>query len=546
MNSYYRFLDAQKRTLSRQAKHNISFWAGERLLSNQANADQNEYILQVENLSKSFAGTLALRNVCLNVKRGEVHALMGENGAGKSTLMKTIIGLHKQDAGTITFEGKPYHASNPAEAIRSGISMIHQELNPEPYMTVAENIFLHREHLRFGFLLDEKKTNLEAGKLLRDYDFHVSPRQLLEELNLSQIQMIEIIKAVSCNAKLVIMDEPTSSLDSHETDRLFKTIRQLKSAGVSIIYISHRMEEIFEISDRISVFRDGEYIGTENTQDVTPSRLISMMVGREVSNVFPKVDCDVGEVVFKADKLCGKGFADISFSVRSGEILGFTGLAGAGRSETMRAIFGLDPLDSGDIYLENKKLNIRSPRHAIDAGIAMVNEDRRGYGLCLYRSLNENISLPNLRKHQKGPLLNERRERNENKTYSQRLRIKAASLEAEAASLSGGNQQKVVLAKWLMANPKVLILDEPTRGVDVGAKAEIHTLVCEFAAQGMAILLISSELPEVMGMCDRILIYHEGRVNGEVMRADILRGEVTQKHILAQEFGEVSTIKEGD
>ncbi len=489
---------------------------------------------------------MALRNVRLDVKHGEVHALMGENGAGKSTLMKTIIGLYEADTGTITYEGKPYHASSPAEAIRSGITMIHQELNPEPYMTVSENIFLHREHLKYGFILDEKKTNLEAEKILRDFNFHVSPRQLVEELNLSQIQMIEIIKAVSSNARLVIMDEPTSSLDSHETQRLFTTIRQLKASGVSVIYISHRMEEIFDISDRISVFRDGEYIGTENTADVTPSKLISMMVGREVSSVFPKVDCEIGDVVFRAEKLSGKGFSDISFSVRSGEILGFTGLAGAGRSETMRAIFGLDPLESGNIYLEDKKLEIHSPRDAIESGIAMVNEDRRGYGLCLYRSLNENISLPNLRKHQKAPLLNERRERNENKLYSQRLRIKAASLEAEAASLSGGNQQKVVLAKWLMANPRVLILDEPTRGVDVGAKAEIHTLVCEFAAQGMAILLISSELPEVMGMCDRILIYHEGKLNGEVKRADILSGDVTQKDILAKEFGEESTMTEGD
>ena len=349
--------------------------------------------------------------------------------------------------------------------------------------------------------------------------------------------MIEIMKAVSCDAKLVIMDEPTSSLDNEETERLFQTIRQLKEKGVSVVYISHRMEEIFNICDTVSVFRDGHFIDCKPISQVTEESLISMMVGREVKNVFPKTECEIGDVVFKVEGLTGKGFRDISFEVRRGEILGLTGLAGAGRSETMRAIFGLDSLEAGHIYLDGKEIVNKNPRQAIENGIAMVNEDRRQYGLCLYRSISENISLPNLPVHQKGLLLNKKREKEENKEYANLLTVKAASLDQDAINLSGGNQQKVVLAKWLMTKPKVLILDEPTRGVDVGAKSEIHSLMCSFAAQGMAVILISSELPEVMAMSDRLLVYHEGRINGELFREDIVSGQITQEHVLAKEFG---------
>ena len=310
-----------------------------------------------------------------------------------------------------------------------------------------------------------------------------------------------------------------------------------KEKGVAIIYISHRMEEIFEICDRVSVFRDGRYVGSREMEGVTTKELISMMVGRTVENVFPKQECPIGDVVFRVEHLSGKGFEDISFEVRAGEILGISGLVGSGRSETMRAIFGLDPLTGGKIYLEGKEIVIKSARDAIAKGIAMVNEDRKTYGLCLFRSLRENISLPNLKRKQKRFILNQRREKEEVLEVSKKLTVKAAGIEADAYSLSGGNQQKVVLSKWIMAEPKVLILDEPTRGVDVGAKSEIHTLMCRFAAQGMAIIMISSELPEVMGMSDRILIYHEGRLNGEVSRREILSGGVTQEVILAKEFG---------
>jgi ribose transport system ATP-binding protein/inositol transport system ATP-binding protein len=360
----------------------------------------------------------------------------------------------------------------------------------------------------------------------------------MEELTLAQMQMVEIIKAVSCNARLIIMDEPTSSLDSEETERLFRTIRNLKSKGVSIIYISHRMEEIFEICDRVSLFRDGKYIDTNPVMEVTREDLISKMVGRNVTNIFPKTDCKIGGVVFKVEGLSGKGFNHISFDVHAGEILGISGLVGSGRSETMRGIFGLDPLTEGKIYLEGREISIKNPKDAIAKGICMVNEDRKIFGLCQNRSLKENISLPNLPKLQRGLLINKTKEVKEIKEAAAVLAVKAASIESEVFSLSGGNQQKVVLAKWLMAKPRVLILDEPTRGVDVGAKSEIHIKMCQFAAEGMAIIMISSELPEIIGMSDRVIIFHEGRTNGEVLRKDILSGAVTQKMILAKEFGQ--------
>ena len=497
-----------------------------------------EYILECKDLSKSFGGTHALDGVQFMVRPGEVHALLGENGAGKSTLMKIIIGLQKADKGQIMFEGKPYSVSGPAEAIAAGISMIHQELNPEPHLSIAESIFLKREDVTPGMhLLNKKKTNERAAKLLKEFDIDLNPKLLVEELTIAQMQMMEIIKAVSCNARLVIMDEPTSSLDSEETERLFKTIRNLKAAGVTVIYISHRMEEIFKICDSYSVFRDGHFIGNGDVANVTTNQLISMMVGREVKNVFPKVLCPIGDVAFKVEGLTGKGFTDISFEVHRGEIVGLSGLVGSGRSETMRAIFGMDPITSGKIYLDGKEIKIKSPRDAIRRGIAMINEDRKGYGLCLFRSLRENISLPNLPARHKGIFINQRREKVECREYAQMLRVKAAGIEADAFSLSGGNQQKVVLAKWVMSKPKVLILDEPTRGVDVGAKSEIHSMMCKFAAEGMAIIMVSSELPEIMGVSDRILIYHEGRLNGEVSYQDVKSGAVGQEEILAKEFG---------
>ena len=501
------------------------------------NTRKDEYVFECSGISKAFGGTQALKDVQLHVKRGEVLALLGENGAGKSTLMKAIIGLHQPDAGTMIFEGKPYSAKSPVDAMNAGISMIHQELNPEPHLTIAESIFLKRESMS-GIFLNKKAQNERAQKILDDFDFPYPATTIMSKLTIAQMQMVEIIKAVSSNARMIIMDEPTSSLDSEETNHLFQVIRDLKAQNVAIIYISHRMEEIFEICDSVAVFRDGTYVGARSMENVTRSELISMMVGREVSNVFPKVTVPIGETVFKVEGLTGNGFKDISFEVHAGEILGFSGLVGSGRSETMRAIFGLDKLESGKIYLEGKEIHIRNPREAINQGIAMVNEDRKDYGLCLFRSIRENISLPNLPARQKGLLMNQSREKKECDEYAKLLTVKTPSIENNAFSLSGGNQQKVVIAKWIMANPKVLILDEPTRGVDVGAKSEIHSLMGKFAKEGMAIIMISSELPEVMGMSDRILIYHEGRLNGEVTREELDSGAVNQEVILAKEFGE--------
>lgn len=496
----------------------------------------DQFILECKGVSKSFGGTHALKNVDFRLKKGEVHSLLGENGAGKSTLMKIIIGLYRADEGGIFFDGQPYSARGPADAIAKGISMIHQELNPEPHLSIAESIFLNREDTK-GIFLNKRATNEKAQKILDNFGFKKSAVTLMEDLTLAEAQMVEIIRAVSCNAKVIIMDEPTSSLDAEETNHLFRTIRELKEHGVAIIYISHRMDEIYQISDSVSVFRDGSYIGSHGIHDVSREALISMMVGRKVENIFPKVDCPIGDVVFKAENLCGNGFRDISFEVHAGEILGFTGLVGSGRSETMRAIFGLDPLSSGKMYLNGREIHIKSPTDAVRLGIAMVNEDRKEYGLCLHRSIRENISLPSLPERQKKLLLNAGKERKEVEEVSKQLTVKAAGLEAEAYSLSGGNQQKVVLSKWIMAKPKLLILDEPTRGVDVGAKSEIHALMSRFASEGMAIIMISSELPEVMGMSDNLVIYHEGRIKGTVNRSEVLSGVETQETILTKEFG---------
>lgn len=495
-------------------------------------------ILECRDIRKHYGGTVALGKVELNVKRGQVHALLGENGAGKSTLMNIISGLTLADSGEVFFEGKPYRAANPVEAIDAGISMIHQELNPEPYLSIAESIFLNCEDTygRTPFL-NKRATNEKAAVILKNFDITLNPKLHMEHLTLAQIQMIEIIKAVSSNARLILMDEPTSALDSEETARLFRTIADLQARGVTIIYISHRMDEIFQICDSYTVLRDGMYVGTGEIESVTKDDLISMMVGRKVESVFPKVEFEIGDVVFEADNICGQGFNDISFKIRAGEILGIAGLVGSGRSETMRAIFGLDSITSGRLFLDGEELHINSVSDAMNAGIAMINEDRKEYGLCLFRSIRENISLPSLRTKHRGALINRRRESSECEEISSVLTIKMANIETEAFSLSGGNQQKVVLAKWLMKRPRLVIMDEPTRGVDVGAKAEIHSLMCRFAAEGMAIIMVSSELPEVVGMSDRILVYHEGSVNGEVMREDILLGRENQETIMTRAFG---------
>lgn len=490
-------------------------------------------ILQMKGISKSFPGVKALSNVSIEVYSGEVHALMGENGAGKSTLMKILNGIYQPDEGEIIFDGKKVVLTSPYDAIKTGISMVYQELNPILDMSIAENIFMGREPVKRKIFIDDKSMYEDAKELLKKFKLSLNPRWKMSMLSTAQKQMIEMIKAVSLNSKLIVMDEPTSSLTEEEVNTLFSTIRELKQSGVTIIYISHRLDEIFEICDRASVLRDGQFIGTKTIKEIDKNSLISMMVGRELTEVFPKVSSNIGKPVLEVKNLTRKGvFSDISFSLKEGEILGFYGLVGAGRSEVMRSIFGLDPYDSGEILLEGKKLNNRNIKTIIEQGISMVTEDRKELGLILCRSLKENISIANLDDLSKGPFIREKVENEKCTAISSRLKVKMRDLQQRADSLSGGNQQKIVLCKWLMKKPKVLILDEPTRGIDIGAKAEIYQLMSSLASQGLSIILVSSELPEVMGMSDRILVMGEGKIKGEFTRESF-----SQNDLLASAIG---------
>ncbi len=491
---------------------------------------ENQYILEMKGISKSFPGVQALQNVSLTVRPGEVHALMGENGAGKSTLMKILMGIYSADTGEVLIGGQKVNITSPGEALNAGISMIHQELSPVPYLTIAENIFLGREDTyKNSPFVKKKSVNEKTDRLLKEFNMgFLKATMKMHQLSVANMQMIEIIKAVSYNSRVIVMDEPTSALSEEEVKELFKTIRSLKERNVGIIYISHRMEEIFELSDRVTVFRDGQYIGTEDIAAINKDKLIKMMVGRELTSVFPKTEVEIKEEVLAVKGLTREGvFNNISFRVKKGEILGIAGLVGAGRSEIVRAIFGVDRLDAGEIYMEGKKLSIKKPADAKAAGIALVTEDRKELGLVLCRSIRENIILPELNKYCSGPFIKKAEEKKSVEDMAKLLGVKMSSIQQTVGNLSGGNQQKVVLAKWLMGNLKVLILDEPTRGIDVGAKSEIYKLMGELAGEGLAIIMISSEMPEVMGMSDRIIVIGEGKIKGE-----FTRNEVTQEDIL--------------
>ncbi len=476
-------------------------------------------VLEVKNVSKAFFGVPVLSGVDFSVRAGEVHALMGENGAGKSTLMKIIMGIYRGDSGEILFEGKPVEIRSARDALNLGITMIHQELNPIPAMTVAENVFVGRE-ARVGrtHFISRRAQNARAQALLKEYHMadRVSPSMKMSQLSIAQIQMMEIIKAVSYNARVIIMDEPTSSLSETETRELFKTIGLLKKSGVGIIYISHRMEEVFELSDRISVLRDGQMIGCLTRDEATRDRIISMMVGRALSSGYPRSGAQRGDVALSAKALTRKGvFENISFDVRAGEILGFAGLVGAGRSEVMRALVGYDPLDSGELSVGGRPVAIRHPRDAKRHRIALASEDRKALGLILCRSIRENVSIQNEDQYSRSGFMNHRRERELVDGITRQVTVKMNGIQDLAGTLSGGNQQKVVLAKCLLSKPKVLILDEPTRGIDVGAKAEIYNMMVDLARSGIAIIMISSEMPELIGMSDRILVMAGGRITGE-------------------------------
>ena len=480
----------------------------------------NEYLLEAKNISKSFFGAVALEDVEHHVKKGEVHALIGENGAGKSTLMKIVIGAQPYDTGEMVFKGQPFKPTKPADAIKKGISMIHQEISLAPNMSVAENIWLGREKSKAGFV-DFNVIKKETKDLLDELGLEIEPTRKIWDLSVAQQQMVEIARAVSYDSDLIIMDEPTSALTERETAKLFEIIRMLKAKGVSIIIITHRMEELFEISDVVTVFRDGKYIGMYPVSEIDQDKLVSLMVGREVSNLFPKENAEITDVALRVENFTKKGtFEDITFEVRKGEILGVAGLMGAGRSEVMQAIFSGDRVDSGTLYINGKKIRFKNPQDAIRNGMAMVTEDRKLTGLALCRSSGENISVCNLNNYSKCGFINRISEKNDIDVMINRLMIKLSSAGQIVKSLSGGNQQKVVIAKWLLTKPKILILDEPTRGIDVGAKAEIHRLISELAGKGVAVIMISSEQPEIIGMSDRIIVMHEGKITGEINRND--------------------------
>jgi ribose transport system ATP-binding protein len=498
----------------------------------------SDYLLEMKEISKSFPGVKVLDGVMLNLKRGEVLALMGENGAGKSTLMKILGGIYQRDGGTIVVKGQTQETMTPDIAAKRGIAIIHQELNLIPHLSVMENIFLGRE-FTYGKsgLVNWSRMRTEAKRWLEQLAIDLDPATLVGNLSVGQQQMIEIAKALSMQADILVLDEPTAALTNREIDALFEVIAALKQKGVGMIYISHRMEEIFQISDRITVLRDGKYVGTVTTEQTNLDELVKMMVGREITDRFPKVEVKPGEERLRVENLTVRGkLSGISFSLRSGEIVGVAGLMGAGRTEMAKALFGAEKMDGGAIFVDGKQVRISQPIDAIRAGIALVTEDRKEEGLVLPLSVRENIALPNLAKLSSLGVMNRKAERTLSEETIRRLLIKTSGGEQAAGSLSGGNQQKVVIGKWLATKPKILILDEPTRGVDIGAKKEIYDIMNRLAQEGVAILMISSELPEVLGMSDRVLVMHEGRITGSFSRA-----EATQELIMHAATGGTNT-----
>lgn len=495
----------------------------------------NETVLQMVDIDKRFYGVHALKKLSFECRKGEVHVLMGENGAGKSTLLKILSGIYQADTGSILLNGQPVTVKNPIEAKKLGIAIIHQELSMCKNMTIAENIFRGEEFTKkpFGFV-DFQGMYKAAQEMLDRMDMDLRSERLVKSLSVAQQQMVEIAGALSRNAQIVIMDEPTASLTEREIAALFKTIHRLRSDGVCIIYVSHRMNETFEIGDRVTVMRDGAYIGTRNVKESTADELVEMMVGRPVNALYKGKKPKGGEVVLEARNLNSKKLKDVSFQLRKGEILGFSGLVGAGRTETARALFGLDKLESGEILIEGKKVDIKSPYDAIRLGLGLVPEDRKGAGLILKKSVGFNLTITVVDRFIKGISVNRRKEQDIVDKYKNALSIKMASAEQICANLSGGNQQKVVVSKWLATEPKYLILDEPTRGIDVGAKNEIYDLMTKLTEQGLSIIFISSDLPEIINLSSRVIVMREGRVVGLIDAHD---EEVTQVKIMQSATG---------
>lgn len=476
-------------------------------------------ILEMKNIDKRFSGVHALKGVSLELKEGEVHALMGENGAGKSTLMKVLVGIHKKDGGEIIYFKESVNFSNIKESQKAGISIIHQELNMMNHLTVAQNMYIGREPMKNGIYIDDKKMEDDARALFKRIGVKLDPSAVLGTLTVGKQQMVEIAKAISRNSKVLILDEPTAALTQPEVEELFKIMADLKSKGIGMIYISHRMDEINRISDRITVMRDGEYIGTLITKDTTKDEIVKMMVGRviygdkkEKSNVKPDA-----KTVLEVRNLCrGNDIKNVSFKLRKGEILGFSGLMGSGRTEVARAIYGADAFDSGEIYINGMKTDIKSPKDAVKNGICYLSEDRKQYGLLLDKSIAENSVLSSLDNYIKSGWINDSRIEKDAIRENEKLRTKTPSIKQIARNLSGGNQQKVIIARWLLRDSDIFIFDEPTRGIDIGAKSEMYTLMEELAKKGKSVIMISSELSEIQRMSDRVIVMCEGRITAEL------------------------------
>lgn len=493
-------------------------------------------VIELAGISKSFPGVKALSEVSLSIRPGEVHAVVGENGAGKSTLIKIMTGFHKMDEGSLKVEGAECSFDNPQQSIDKGIACIYQELSIAPLMDVAKNIFLGNWPVKNG-LLDRKKLYGGAREILERIRLEVSPKTMAGDLSIAQQQMVEIGRALTRNAKLIIMDEPTSSLTDREAEVLFELIGRLKDEGVAVVYISHKLDEVLRICDRITVLCDGRNITTVDAAGTTREKLIEYMLGRTLENMYTKTGAKVGDAILSVEGLTSDGvFKDISFEARAGEILGFFGLIGSGRSEIMRAIFGVDKYDGGKILLNGKETPLGTPIRAVKNGLALVPEDRKHEGLALRLSVLENMTLVKLREISRGGFINQGERSRLAGEYTEDLRVKTPSVRQLVGNLSGGNQQKVVIAKWLMMNPQVLILDEPTRGIDVGSKAEIYALIDELAQKGVAVIIISSEMNEILGMSDRIITVFEGRLTAEFD----MKNDVTDKEILAAALGGVS------
>lgn len=498
---------------------------------------QEVALLSMEGIEKSFPGVKALKGVQLDLYSGEVHAVVGENGAGKSTLIKVLAGVHIPDTGTTSIQGKEMRFANPLDAQEAGIAVIYQEFNLVPALTVRENILLGHETSKFGFFAKKEETALIAS-LFERMNVRLDPEAICLELSVAQQQLVEIAKALSTGARIIVMDEPSATLTNQEVDKLFAIIRDLQSQGIGIIYISHRLDEIFEIADRVTVLRDGEYIATKPVTDVDRDGLIEMMVGRSIDNEFPKEAAEQGAIRLEIKGLAHEAIeAGVSLHVRRGEILGLTGLVGAGRTELARLIFGADKAAKGTIHLDGNVVKINSPLDAIKQGICLLTEDRKAQGLVLGLSSRENFALPNMGHWSSWGFVAGKTERTKFSEYIDSLKIKLSHQDQLAQNLSGGNQQKVLIARWLESNSDIIIFDEPTRGIDVGAKYEIYLLMNKLAASGKAIIMISSELPEVLGMSDRILVMHEGRISGEI--TDV--ANATQEQIMALAVGAEAT-----